>query len=81
MDLTSPHAFWLLRNGIGDVPPPLLRDRRCDVAVIGAGITDALTAEGLASVEARGSPEPETTTRECSEGYQREYRRPFPADS
>jgi glycine/D-amino acid oxidase-like deaminating enzyme len=55
MDLTSPHAFWLLRNGIGDVPPPLSRDRRCDVAVIGAGITgalvsDALTAEGLAVI-------------------------------
>jgi glycine/D-amino acid oxidase-like deaminating enzyme len=55
MDLTSPHAFWLLRNGIGEVPPPLSRDRRCDVAVIGAGITgalvsDALTAEGLSVI-------------------------------
>jgi glycine/D-amino acid oxidase-like deaminating enzyme len=55
MDLTSPHAFWLLRNGIGDVPAPLSRDRRCDVAVIGAGLTgalvsDALTAEGLAVI-------------------------------
>ena len=55
MDLTSPHAFWLLRNGIGDVPPPLSRDRRCDVAVVGAGITgalvsDALTAAGLAVI-------------------------------
>jgi glycine/D-amino acid oxidase-like deaminating enzyme len=55
MDLTSPHAFWLLRNGVGEVPPPLSRDRRCDVAVIGAGLTgalvsDALTAEGLAVI-------------------------------
>jgi glycine/D-amino acid oxidase-like deaminating enzyme len=55
MDLTSPHAFWLLRNGVGDVLPPLSRDRRCDVAVIGAGLTgalvaDALTAEGLAVI-------------------------------
>jgi glycine/D-amino acid oxidase-like deaminating enzyme len=55
MDLTSPHAFWLIRNGIGEVPPPLSRDRRCDVVVIGAGLTgalvaDALTARGLAVI-------------------------------
>jgi len=55
MDLTSPHAFWLIRNGVGDVPPPLSRDRRCDVVVIGAGVTgalvaDALTARGLSVI-------------------------------
>jgi glycine/D-amino acid oxidase-like deaminating enzyme len=55
LELTSPHAFWLLRNGLGDVPPPLSHDRRCDVAVIGAGITgalvsDALTAAGLSVI-------------------------------
>src|SRR5712671_4848541 len=55
LDLTSPQAFWLLRNGLGEVPPPLSRDRRCDVAVIGAGVTgalvcDALTAEGLSVI-------------------------------
>jgi glycine/D-amino acid oxidase-like deaminating enzyme len=49
LDLTSPHAFWLLRNGLGDVPAPLSRDRRCDVAVIGAGITGALVADALTS--------------------------------
>ena len=49
MDLTSPHAFWLLRNGVGNVPPPLARDRRCDVAVIGAGMTGALVADALTS--------------------------------
>jgi glycine/D-amino acid oxidase-like deaminating enzyme len=47
MDLTSPHAFWLIRNGVGDVPPPLTRDRRCDVVVIGAGISGALVADAL----------------------------------
>jgi glycine/D-amino acid oxidase-like deaminating enzyme len=47
LELTSPHAFWLLRNGLGDVPPPLSHDRRCDVAVIGAGITGALVSEAL----------------------------------
>jgi glycine/D-amino acid oxidase-like deaminating enzyme len=55
LELTSPHAFWLLRNGLGEVPPPLSYDRRCDVAVIGAGITgalvsDALTAAGLSVI-------------------------------
>lgn len=52
MDLTSPHAFWLLKNGVGDVPPPLPGDAGCDVLILGAGITgaliaDAMTAEGL----------------------------------
>jgi glycine/D-amino acid oxidase-like deaminating enzyme len=47
LDLTSPLTFWLLRNGIGEVPLPLSRDRRCDVAVIGAGITGALVSDAL----------------------------------
>ncbi|MEA2762830.1 MAG: hypothetical protein QOD47_2114 [Gemmatimonadaceae bacterium] len=55
MELTSQQPFWLLRDGLGEVPPPLSRDRRCDVAVIGAGITgalvsDALTAAGLSVI-------------------------------
>lgn len=47
MDLTSPHAFWLLSNGVGEVPAPLSSDRRCDVVVIGAGITGALVSHAL----------------------------------
>lgn len=52
MDVVSPDPFWLIRNGLGDVPDPLPANRRCDVLVIGAGITgalvaDSLTAEGL----------------------------------
>lgn len=52
MDVVSPQAFWLIRNGLDGVPEPLPRNRRCDVLVIGAGITgalvaDSLTAEGL----------------------------------
>jgi glycine/D-amino acid oxidase-like deaminating enzyme len=55
LDLTSLRPFWLLMNGLGDVPPPLNGNRRCDVVVIGAGITgalcaDALTAEGLSVI-------------------------------
>jgi glycine/D-amino acid oxidase-like deaminating enzyme len=47
LNLTSPRPFWLLRNGLGEVPPHLTRDRRCDVAVIGAGITGALVSDAL----------------------------------
>jgi glycine/D-amino acid oxidase-like deaminating enzyme len=49
LELTSPQAFWLLRDGLGEVPPPLSRDRRCDVAVVGAGITGALVSDALTS--------------------------------
>jgi glycine/D-amino acid oxidase-like deaminating enzyme len=47
LDLTSPQPFWLLRDGLGEVPPTLSRDRRCDVAVVGAGITGALVSDAL----------------------------------
>lgn len=47
MNLTSPLAFWLLRNGVGEVPSPMSRDHRCDVAVIGAGISGALVCDSL----------------------------------
>jgi glycine/D-amino acid oxidase-like deaminating enzyme len=49
MDLVSPQPFWLLKNGLPVLYPPLERDARCDVAVIGAGITGALIAETLSS--------------------------------
>jgi glycine/D-amino acid oxidase-like deaminating enzyme len=47
MDLTSPHAFWLIRNGVGQVAEPMSRDEECDVLVIGAGVTGALIADAL----------------------------------
>ena len=49
MDLVSSSPFWLLRDGLPAIYPPLERDARCDVAVIGAGITGALVAETLSS--------------------------------
>ena len=33
LDLTSPHAFWLISNGVGAVSDPLPRDMRADVVV------------------------------------------------
>jgi glycine/D-amino acid oxidase-like deaminating enzyme len=47
MDLTSPAPFWLLRNGLGIAPGPLAGNARCEVVVIGAGITGALVADAL----------------------------------
>lgn len=47
MDLSSPHPFWPLKNGLLGVYPTLKKDIRCEVAVIGAGITGALVADHL----------------------------------
>ncbi|MBX3012998.1 MAG: FAD-binding oxidoreductase [Caldilineaceae bacterium] len=42
MDLRSGHPFWLVKNGIIATYPSLQTDSRCDVVVIGGGITGAL---------------------------------------
>lgn len=44
MDLTSGAPFWIIRDGLRAVYPKLKQDRRCDVAIIGGGITGALVA-------------------------------------
>jgi glycine/D-amino acid oxidase-like deaminating enzyme len=44
MDLRSDHPYWLLRDGLLSVYPKLDRNIRCDVLVVGGGITGALTA-------------------------------------
>lgn len=48
MDLRSGQCFWPLKNGLLGVYPALARDVRCDVVVVGAGITGALVAHRLA---------------------------------
>lgn len=55
MDLTSGHPLWPIVNGLPATYPALHHDLRCDVAVIGGGITGALVAhrfahEGIATV-------------------------------
>src|SRR4051812_41804141 len=45
MDLTSGAPFWIINDGLLATYPRLKRDRRCDVVVIGGGITGALVAE------------------------------------
>lgn len=47
MDLTSDQPFWTLKNGLLVNFPPLASDQSCDIVVLGAGITGALTAEAL----------------------------------
>lgn len=48
MDLLSDRPYWPMKNGLPGTYPPLERDVRCEVAVIGAGITGALVAWHLA---------------------------------
>lgn len=44
MNLTSAHPFWALSNGLVRTYPSLRQDIRCDVVVVGGGITGALVA-------------------------------------
>jgi glycine/D-amino acid oxidase-like deaminating enzyme len=47
MDLKSGYPYWPVRNGLMHAFAPLQRDCRCDVLVIGGGITGALAARAL----------------------------------
>ena len=49
MDLKSGYPFWAVRNGLMHDWPKLQDDVRCDVAVIGGGITGALIADEMAA--------------------------------
>ena len=49
MDLKSGYPFWAISNGLLHAFPPLREDLRCDVAVIGGGITGAVVADALAA--------------------------------
>ncbi len=47
MDLKSGYPWWAIKNGLLHAFPPLLTDERCDVVVVGGGITGALIADEL----------------------------------
>ena len=47
MELRSPEAFWLLKNGILNSYPKLQENTECDIVVLGAGITGALISHAL----------------------------------
>ena len=49
MDLKSGYPFWAIKNGLMHAFPPLQADLRCDVAILGGGITGALIADELAT--------------------------------
>lgn len=49
MDVRSGYPFWTVRSGLLADFPSLQQDRRCEVAIVGAGISGALIAEELAS--------------------------------
>ena len=48
MDLKSGYPYWAVKNGLMHHFPPLQEDLRCEVAVVGGGITGALIADELA---------------------------------
>lgn len=48
MDVVSAKPFWPIRDGLPDTYPRFNRSTRCDVAVIGGGITGAFVAWHLA---------------------------------
>ena len=47
MDLHSGAPFWLVRNGLERELAPLDQHERCDVAIVGAGVTGTLVADAL----------------------------------
>ena len=47
MDLKSGYPWWAVKNGLLHAFPPLQLDLRCDVAVLGGGISGALIADEL----------------------------------
>lgn len=65
MNLRSTEPWWLLRNGIAYDYPPLRKSVRCDVAIVGGGITGALIADRLT---ARGATVVVVDRRSIGEG-------------
>ena len=49
MDLTTGVPFWLVKGGLPAAYPKLAQDLRCDLAVIGGGVTGALLAHRFAA--------------------------------
>ena len=47
MDLRSNEPFWLIKNGLISSYPSLKDDRKCDVLIIGGGITGSLIAHQM----------------------------------
>lgn len=49
MRVRSSETYWLLKNGLINTYPSLRRNEKCDILIVGGGITGALIAWQLAS--------------------------------
>jgi glycine/D-amino acid oxidase-like deaminating enzyme len=49
MDLKSGYPYWAVKSGLMHAFPPLDGNMRCDVAIVGGGITGTLIADELAN--------------------------------
>ena len=49
MDVKSGYPYWAVKNGLMHAFPPIQADARCDVAVVGGGVSGALIARELAA--------------------------------
>lgn len=49
MDLKSGYPFWAIKNGLMHAFPSLQKNLRCEIVVIGGGISGALIADELAA--------------------------------
>lgn len=47
MDLKSGYPYWLIKNGLTDTYPGLRQNHKCEVLIIGGGISGALSAYHL----------------------------------
>jgi glycine/D-amino acid oxidase-like deaminating enzyme len=48
VDVKSGYPFWAVKNGLMHAFPPLEGDVRCDVAIVGGGVSGAIIARELA---------------------------------
>ena len=60
MNLKSEYPYWAVKNGLMYAYQQLDADLSCDVAVVGAGITNSMLGAGLLRAQIERRPHPLT---------------------